>query len=93
MIRITVRTIWQGKVGIPGKYVERALRNREGLVIGYKDDYMVIPPSEVRNRIVSESGESFNDLYSPGTYRLLYFKWVPTSKQKRLPLNKDKVYV
>jgi hypothetical protein len=84
MIRVEVKTIWQGKVAVRDKYVDMALDNREGLIIVHSDDVMVIPFHGIQDRISGRSELPVKDRFSRDKHFLIYFNWQPDVKQAML---------
>ena len=84
MIKLKVRSIWQGKCGIRDKYIQRAFDNKEGLEITCQHEIMIIPADKVQESIVAKSDRPFSDRFSKGWHYLFYFNWKPLRNQERL---------
>ena len=84
-MKIRVKTIWNGRVGIRDKQIKEAQKSGQKLVIVVGDEKMTIPYSEINNSIVAVSEYFFKDYFSNDLHRLIYFKWAPDSiNQKTL---------
>ena len=83
MIQVKVRTLWEGKVGVPEKRVQEGKAAREPLNICYGDGVMLVPWHELEARVVGYS-DWFHDRFGRGKYRLVYFLWKPTRQQETL---------
>jgi len=85
MIKIAVRSIWNGQCGIREKYLAEADEKHEGFVLKYGKDIMVIGYPDVHKLIVGISKESFQDRYSSEWHHLVYYQWKP-DKDKQIKL-------
>jgi hypothetical protein len=81
MIKIKVKTTWQGKVGIREKYVSEALEKSEPIIISYNNETMTIPFPSVKSRVRGISARLFKDRFSKGGHHLVYYDWQPDIKQ------------
>lgn len=77
MIKVKVKTIWQGKVGIREKYINEALETNSGLMIKVKEETMTLAAEEVKKKIVAKSERPFIDKYSGQSHFLVYYNWKP----------------
>lgn len=84
MIKLNIRTIWQGKVGIREKYITQAYEQKEGLEIWHEHSLMEIPCDKIRERIVSRSERAVLDKFKGQWHYLLYFEWKPNVNQTKL---------
>ena len=81
------KTLWIGRIGIPEKYVEKALSKKESLVLSHGMESMEIPYKEIRSKLICYSDSYFKDKFGRGAYRLAYFMWAPPAPMK--PLTKE----
>ena len=85
MIEISVKTLWQGKVGIREQFVKEALRLKQGLLVRHGKDFMAIPAVRVKEMIDSKSETRFTDYFGIRKPEyLVYYVWRPTVKQGSL---------
>ena len=84
MIQLRVRSIWNGKIGIRDKYVNQALREKQGLEITCQGEFMIIPVEEVEGKITGKSKEHFKDKFSEEWHYLIYYNWKANDKQGKL---------
>jgi len=84
MIKLKVKSTWQGKVGIRDKYVQQALDEKKGLEITCQAEIMIIPAEEVQKRIVAKSDRPFRNKFGKGYHYLIYFDWKPLANQRKL---------
>lgn len=75
MISKTITTLWQGKVGVHGKYRDMALKAKTGLHLNYNDEMMDVPYEKLKSGY--ESVQTFPDKFKRGEYKLFYFLWKP----------------
>ena len=84
-IKVRVRTIWLGKVGIPDKYVNQARDTFEDLYFYKGNEYMIIPFNAIDSSIVGKTETPFRDKFRKDKlYYLIYFNWSPSTKQQVL---------
>jgi len=85
MVEVVVKTQWQGKVAIRGRYIQQALRSYEGIKIIHNGSSMTIPNKEIYSLIVAKSEQKLRDTFRkyPPDY-LYYFNWKPNQKQEQL---------
>ena len=81
MIKVKVRTIWQGKVAVRDKYVDMAKALGQGMSITCRGGTMTIPSEELEARITGYSEKAFVDRFSDEKHRLAYFLWKPPQAQ------------
>ena len=84
MIKVKIKTIWHGKVGIRDKYVEKARREKDDICIVKGNDMMIVPFEKIGEAIVGKSEFPMKDRYSKENHYLLYFHWRPTTVQQKL---------
>lgn len=82
-IKIRVKSIWHGKVGIHNKYFERAIKEKAGFQIQHGNDFMILSPEQVE-QTKERSKETFHDKFKGTNYYLVYYKWKPTVAQGTL---------
>ena len=83
-VSIEIKTVWQGKVGIRDKYVDKAQNQKKDLYIFKGNDAMIIPWAEINRLIVGKSDFPVPDRYSNESHYLVYFDWKPTTLQPSL---------
>lgn len=84
MIKLEVKSIWQGKVAIRQKYLEQAYKNKKGLEIHHAGSIMLIPFDKIKDSVVAKSEKSVYDKFKGEYHWLIYFNWKPTILQKQL---------
>ena len=84
MIKVPVRTIWKGTVGVRDKYVIRGKKSRQGLLILHGDGAMVVAWEDLDRRCVGRSELPMGDRFSSEKHYLLYYDWKPMEKQAAL---------
>jgi len=85
MIKLKIKSVWQGKVGIHERYITQARERREGLTFIKGIDVMEIPYGSIKEKIIGKTDRPFKDRYSRNFYHLYYFQWTPDSlKQEDL---------
>jgi len=77
LIKVKVKTIWQGQVGIRDKYIKQANDEMKGLQIWCKGKAMEISANKVGSEIITRSEKPFRDKYSKEFHYLFYFNWKP----------------
>lgn len=72
--RVKVKTVWgKGLVTVNSKYVNQALKNKQGLIIECKGAEMKIPYAKLTAAV--PRGQVYTDKYGRGTYKLYDFFW------------------
>ena len=84
MIKVEIKTIWQGKIGVRDKYIRQARERKEDICFVKGRDIMIVPFAKLDEAIVGKSAFPVEDKYSKESHYLLYFNWKPTTLQKRL---------
>jgi len=84
MIKVKVRSIWQGKVGIRDKYLVEAKKYKDDIAIYKGNDLMIIPFDKLDEAVIAKSENPFQDRYSKESHYLIYFSWSPTTIQSKL---------
>ena len=84
MIKLKVKSIWQGKVGVRDKYIQQAFDEKKGLEITCQYEIMIIPADEVQKKIVAKSDRPFKNRFGKGYHYLFYFLWKPLANQGKL---------
>ena len=84
MIKIKIKSIWMGQVGIRDKYIAQAREGKEDICITKGNDFMVIPFFNLDEAIIGKSEFPFKDKYSKESHYLIYFNWRPITLQKKL---------
>ena len=74
MINLKVKTLWQGKIAIRDKYVEKAKETNQDISVEFLGKKMTIPVNEINNLIVGRSAPQ-TDYFSNASHKLIYFKW------------------
>lgn len=82
MVKIKVKSTWQGKIAIRSKYLLEAEKNGEGIIIEHNGQQMVIPANEIRSRVAGVSEKPVGDRFgSKEKHYLIYFEFKPDIKQ------------
>jgi len=81
MIRVTIKSLWDGLVGVRDKYIQEAQGKKDDLVLIYGLEQMLIKWQDLHRLMVSKSEHPFKDKFSEDWHYLCYYKWIPTSKQ------------
>ena len=84
MIKLNVKSIWHGKVGIREKYIHQANEKKEGLEIWHQGSLMEIPFDKIQEKIVTRSARPVVDKFKGEWHYLLYFTWSPSVNQTKL---------
>jgi hypothetical protein len=84
MIKLKVRTLFLGRVGIRGKYITRALERKIGLDIKHDGSTMLIPAGLVKTSIVAKSDRPVYDKFKGEQHWLFYYNWRPQRIQNKL---------
>jgi len=84
MITVKARSLFKNRVGIRDKYVNEAMNSNDDLRIVYLNEEMIIPHDDIAFEIVARSKEAFPDQFSNEFHYLVYFRWKPTTYQKKL---------
>lgn len=82
MITVIVNTLWQGKVGVRDRYVKEAIDRREGLLIKHGNESMALPLTLLKEKIAGKSDKRMENYFGKDRHYLIYFFWVPTTKQE-----------
>ena len=81
MIKVEVKTIFQGRVAIRDRYVNESLANMEDILIVHGSDQMLIP-YQIADKYAAKSEYPVRDKYNKNeSHYLLYYNWLPTVKQ------------
>lgn len=84
MIKLQIKTLFQGKIGIREKYIHQANEKKEGLEIWHQSSLMEIPFDKIQEKIVMRSEKPVFDKFKGEYHYLLYFEWRPSVNQKKL---------
>lgn len=84
MIKVKVRTIWHGTVGVRDIYVTRAKKSRQGLRILHGDGAMEVAWADLDRRCAGRSELPMQDRFSSEKHYLLYYDWKPMERQASL---------
>jgi len=77
-----VKTLYGNLISVQGVYVKRAYTRRANLKLTYKDDYMIVPLSQLHKPIKTTMipdkfiKDKMNKLY--------YYQWKPVDDKQRL---------
>ena len=77
-----VKTLYGNLISVQGVYVKRAFTRRANLKLTYKDDYMIVPLSQLHKPIKTTMipdkfiKDKMNKLY--------YYQWKPVDDKQRL---------
>jgi len=81
MVKIQVKSIWQGKIALRDKYFKEAEANGEGITIEYNGERMTLSTKEIRTRMTGVSERPVFDKFSNSKHYLCYYDWRPNVKQ------------
>ena len=81
---IIARTLFNGKVALPDKLINKVKASGKSLVIKRSDGVMVIPNRYIDEKVVATSRDAIEDRYGGASYYLNYFVWEPQYKQPLL---------
>jgi len=86
MVRVKVKTVWQGKVAVRDRYVAECREKEQDLVIDHNGGSMRIPWHKIDKKTDGVSREIHRDRYgkTTGGHRLVYFLWKPTVEQGKM---------
>jgi len=84
MIKIKVKSLWNGKIGIRDKYVRQAQKEYKDLCISFENRQMIIPFGEIDKMVVGKSENPVKDKFNNQLHYLIYFFWKASDKQKTL---------
>ena len=80
MIKVKVKTVYQGQVAIRDKYLNQAMKTCQGILITHGKDQMLIRDTEV-HKYKARSLNPVKDRYSKEYHYLVYYDWKPTARQ------------
>lgn len=83
---IKVKTLFQGQIAIRDKYIKKAERTGEDILIFHDNQVMEIQNKDIRPKALARSRFQVRDKYSKESHYLFYYKWLPTKGQKTLNL-------
>ena len=83
-IKLKVKTLWKGMVGIREKYYKQAKEKEKGIEITHEGRIMLIPFAEIRTKCKSKSAKPVFDKFKNEYHFLLYYPWEPTDNQQLL---------
>lgn len=83
-IKIRVKTLWLGQVGVRDKYIQEAEQNGHDLEIHHKGQIMTIPHQWIGRRIHARSETPFYDRFNGQEHYLVYFLWQPDPEPQTL---------
>lgn len=75
MLKLTVKSIWKGRVAIRDKYLSQAFK--EGLQVKYEGSVMTLATKEVEGKIKGRSEKPVFDKFNNEYHHLIYFAWHP----------------
>jgi hypothetical protein len=76
-MKIIVKTIWQGKCGVRGKFLAEIKRTSEMLIIEHNHQLMSIPARKIDELTVGSTELPVKDYFKHEKDYLFYFKWNP----------------
>ncbi len=86
-IKVKVKSLWEGKVGIRDKYLAEAMKEQQGIAIEHKGQTMVIPYEKLTESIAGKSEQPFQDRFSRSWHYLIYFVWKPQEEKQATLFN------
>lgn len=81
---VNVKTISNSRIAIPDWKVKKCVKAHEDLDIRYQGKQMIIKLSEINNKVLAVSDETYPDRYGMNNgkeYRLYFFSWKPMSEE------------
>lgn len=79
---VKVKTLWNGMVGVNGKYLRASVDKDQPLVIEHQELKMTIKPGDIKERIKARSDRQFRDRFGGVAYWLYYFDWKPDPEEQ-----------
>jgi hypothetical protein len=76
-MKIPVKTQWQGRVAVRGKFLAEIKRTGEMLIIEHRNQIMSIPARKIDELTVGSTELPVKDIYHHEKDYLFYFKWNP----------------
>lgn len=84
MKKVKVKKIFLGLISIRDYIIEKAIGKKEGIIVKYQNQEMIIPYERLKNGTQFHS-RKFQSKFGNKTYELIDFKFVPNeTNQKRL---------
>ncbi len=78
MIKIKVKSIWQGCVAIRDKYYKEAIETNQSIQVTVgKESYLIENPK----KYAYKSNRAFKDKFSGQSHFLYYYTWKPAVKE------------
>lgn len=84
MEKIKVRTLWDDMAWVADHILNKAQKEKKGLILKYKDKTMTILPELLDAGFWRKGQEIYQDKFSRKPYRLYGIKFVADNQQKSL---------
>jgi len=84
MIKVNIKKPWMGKIAIRDKFIEKAIKNKENIVVECEGQQMTILYKDIRKDIKGRSSKPFKDKFSDEWHYLYYYEFKPQTLQKSL---------
>jgi hypothetical protein len=84
MILIKLKSKWNGMVAIREKYLNEAIKTKQGISMSLNGEIMDIKYNNLISSITARSKKPVLDKYSNETHYLIYFNWKPLVNQMKL---------
>ena len=77
-----VKTLYGNLISVQGVYVKRAFTRKANLKLTYKDDYMIVPLSQLHKP--TKTTMIPDKFIKDKMNKLYYYKWKPVDDKQRL---------
>lgn len=81
-IELKIKTIWQGRIGVHEKYLDKSDKEGRGFLFKHGEDTMAVPFDQIPYRVVAKTEKPFVDRFTNQPYHLYYFDWKPDPKKQ-----------
>lgn len=83
MINLKVKSVWQGKVALRDKYIDKAILTNSDIMVECGAEYMKIPYKKIKKLEVKTKAPVYvKDKFEGRIHKLIYFDWKPMYKQE-----------
>ena len=84
MIKVRVKTLWLGRVGLRSRFVDEAQATKQDIVVLHGQDQMLLAHGDLDSKVVGRSDKPFPDQFTGEEHYLIYYLWKPTAIQRVL---------
>jgi hypothetical protein len=81
-MHLKIKTLWMGKAGVRGKYIDYCKSHKENLTIEHNKRCMMIPYFWLDNKAVGSTEKAVKELYGGQKDYLFYYKFEPDKEQQ-----------